>query len=40
MTFSRVVGDLHLGDHSVTWKKLVYVFFGGGWHFLGSEITW
>ena len=26
VTFSRVVGDLHLGDQRVTWKKLVGKF--------------
>ena len=25
VTFSRVVGDLHLGDQKVTWKKLEYI---------------
>ena len=27
VTFSGVLGDLHLGDQRVTWKKLDYDFF-------------
>ena len=30
VTFSRVVGDLHLGDQRVTWKKLANNFVRSG----------